>query len=66
MRRGQDNLRSDVNERLNEFARGQDNLRADMKSLRSEISSLRNNMLLLIGGAWVTTVGGFIALFMRG
>lgn len=47
---------ADMNERLNELARGQD-------TLRSEMNSLRNTMLLLIGGVWATVVGGFIALF---
>ena len=44
-------LRADVTERLNELSRGQD--------------SLRNTMLLLIGGVWTTMVGGFIVLFTR-
>lgn len=51
-------LRADMNERLNELAGGQ-------AALRSEVNSLRNTMLLLIGGVWATTVGGFIALFTR-
>ncbi len=48
----------DMNERLNELARGQD-------ALREDINSFRNTMLVLIGGAWVTTVGGLIALFTQ-
>ncbi len=51
-------LRADMNERLNELAGGQ-------AALRLEVNSLRNTMLLLIGGVWATTVGGFIALFTR-
>ncbi len=48
----------DMNERLNNLERGQEALRAD-------ISSLRNTILLAFAGAWVTTVGGLIALFTR-
>ena len=44
-------LRTDMNERLNELSRGLD--------------ALRNTMLLLIGGVWTTMVGGFIVLFTR-
>ncbi len=51
-------LRSDMNERLNELARGQEALREDM-------NSFRNNMLLLIGGVWATVVGGLIAIFTQ-
>lgn len=51
-------LRADMNERLSELAGGQ-------AALRSEVNSLRNTMLLLVGGVWATTVGGFIALFTR-
>ena len=47
-----------VNERLGELAQGQ-------AALREEMNSLRNIMLLLIGGVWATTVGGFIAIFTR-
>ena len=69
-----------VNERLGELARGQDALREEMRqgdaalreemhrgqdALRSEMNSLRNTLLLLIGGVWATMVGGFIALFTR-
>ena len=49
-------LRSDMNERLNELARGQ-------AALREEMNSFRNTMLLLIGGMWATMIGGFIAIF---
>ena len=51
-------LRADMNERLNELAQGQ-------ATLRSEMNSRFNTLLLLIGGVWATTAGGFIALFTR-
>ena len=65
-----------VNERLGDLARGQTalreeihqgdaTLREEIRGLRSEMNSLRNTMLLLIGGVWATMVGGFIALFTR-
>ena len=48
-----------------EMHRGDDALREEMRGLRSEVNSLRNTLLLLIGGVWATMVGGFIALFTR-
>ena len=47
-----------VNERLGD-------LRTDVNRLAQGQDSLRNTMLLLIGGVWATMVGGFIALFTR-
>ena len=69
-------LRSEMNERLNELSRGQATLRSDMNALRSEMNlainelradmrSFRNGMLVLLGSIWVTTVAGFIALFTQ-
>ncbi len=62
-------LRSDMNERLNELARGQEALREEMNALRNEFArrqdNLRNTMLLLVGGAWATTVGGLIAILTQ-
>ena len=75
--RGQDNLRSDINALREEMQRGQDSLREEMRlgqeslraemqrgqeSLRADIRSFRGNMLLLMGGAWATMIGGFIAI----
>ncbi len=51
-------LRSEMNERLTKLERGQE-------SLRSDINNLRNTIILAFAGAWVTTVGGLIALFTR-
>ena len=51
-------LRSDMNERLGDLAQGQ-------ATLRSEMNGSFNTMLVLLGGVWATTVGGFIALFTR-
>ena len=48
-----------------EMHRGDDALREEIRGLREEMNSLRNIMLLLIGGVWATTVGGFIAIFTR-
>ena len=56
-------LRADMNQRLNELARSQTALREEINTLCAEMNSFRNTMLLLIGGVWATTVGGFIALF---
>ena len=64
--RGQDNLRSEMNTLREEMQRGQESLREEMQrgqeSLRADIRSLRNNMLLLMGGVWTTMIGGFIAI----
>ncbi len=51
-------LRADMNERLSELAGGQ-------AALRSEMNSRFNTLLVLLGGVWATTVGGFIAIFTR-
>ena len=70
-------LRTDMNERFNELARGQDALREEVSqvetSLREEIrqgdASLRAEMrtlLLLLGTSWATTMGGIIAILVRG
>ena len=70
MQRGQEALRAEMQrgqEALREEMRlGQDSLRAEMQrgqeALRADIRSFRGNMLLLMGGAWATMIGGFIAI----
>ena len=46
-----------VNERLNDLTQA-------VASLRAEISSLRNNMFVMMGGMWVTTMGAIIGLYV--
>ena len=66
MQRGQESLRADINAIREEMQRGQDALREEMRlgqeSLRADIRSFRGNMLLLMGGAWATMIGGFITI----
>lgn len=58
-----------VNERLSDLSQAIVGLRADLhneiRSLRAEMNSRFNILLVLIGTLWATTVGGFIALFAR-
>ena len=53
-----------VDRRLEDLSRSIDSLRGDMKGLRSEMNSRLNNVYVLLGGLWATTVAGFIALYL--
>ena len=70
-------LRADANERFNELARGQAalgeqirqvdaNLRAEMKDEIRGVRTEIRTMLLLLGTSWATTMGGIIAILVRG
>ena len=63
--RGQDALREEI--RQGDAAlREETNARfSEMNARFSEMNTRFNIMLVLIGGVWATTVGGFIALFTR-
>ncbi len=52
-------------ERLSRLEGAYEQVNERLGDLRSEVNTLRNTMLLLMGGVWATMVGGFIALFTR-
>ena len=58
-------LRADVTRLAQSQDAFREEVREEVRSLRSEMNSRFNILLLLIGGVWATTVGGFIALFTR-
>ena len=40
-------------------------IRQDMRQLRAEMNSRFNNIYVLIGATWVTTIGAVIGLYFR-
>ena len=68
MNEGNARLRAEMNEGnaalREEIGRENGVLREDMGGRFAEINSRLNNLTLLAGGAWVTTVGIIIGLFL--
>ena len=64
-----DELHSEVGSLRDEVRGDIDSLRGEMNhqyaDLRSEMNSRFNNLYVLAGGAWVTTVGLIIGLFFQ-
>ena len=62
-------LRGDLNALRDEVRDEMGSLRSEMNEqnvgLRSEMNSRFNNMYVLAGGAWVTTVGLIIGLYLQ-
>ena len=58
-----------VNERMGDLTQRLESLRAETNqgfaSIRADLNSRFNILLVLIGALWATTVAGFIALFTR-